>query len=146
MIIRETKDTMSQIYLDALQIRKEVFVNEQHVPMELEIDQDEAYAIHFVLYEDEKALATLRLLPISDSKIKLQRMAVIKEARRKQLGKQLILFAENFAKNQGFELVSLGAQETATPFYKKLGYHPEGEPFMDAGISHLMMTKKLPNL
>lgn len=143
MIIRETKDTMSQIYLDSLQIRKQVFVKEQHVPIELEVDQDEAHAIHFVLYEEEQPLATLRLLPIDEEKIKLQRMAVLKEARQKQLGKQLILFAEHFAKEQGFSFITLGAQQTAIPFYEKIGYHSEGEPFMDAGIPHLMMSKKM---
>ena len=57
-IIKRTKDTMSQIYLDALFIRHEVFVKEQQVPIALEIDEQEAKAIHFVLYENEEALAT----------------------------------------------------------------------------------------
>ena len=64
MIIKYTRDTMSQIYLDALHIRNEVFVHEQNVPLELEIDEYEALTLHFVLYEENKALATLRLLPL----------------------------------------------------------------------------------
>lgn len=143
MIIKYTRDTMSQIYLDALHIRNEVFVHEQNVPLELEIDEYEALTLHFVLYEDNKALATLRLLPLEDGQIKLQRMAVIKEARQKHLGQELMTFAENFCKEQQFTTITLGGQESAIPFYQKLGYHVEGERFMDAGIPHFTLTKQL---
>lgn len=108
-----------------------VFVDEQQVPKALEVDEDEAAAIHFVLYEEDQPLATLRLLPLSPSQVKLQRMAVQQDARQKSLGKRLILFAENYANEQGYQTITLGAQQTAIPFYEKIGYQPQGEPFMD---------------
>lgn len=55
MKILITKDTMSDIYLDAVRIRQKVFVQEQGVPAKLEIDEKEAYSVHFVLYTDEKS-------------------------------------------------------------------------------------------
>src|SRR5699024_8171640 len=97
MEIKMTTDLTNQVYLDALSIRYTVFVDEQQVPKALEVDEDEAAAIHFVLYEEDQPLATLRLLPLSPSQVKLQRMAVQQDARQKSLGKQLILFAENYA-------------------------------------------------
>ncbi len=77
MHIAQTKDTLSDIYLASLKIRNQVFVKEQGVPLALEVDENEALAVHFVLYDDDnEAVATLRFLPISDHEVKLQRMAV----------------------------------------------------------------------
>lgn len=143
MIIVQTKDTMSQIYLDALKIRYQVFVKEQGVQLEREIDKDEAYAVHFVLYEDNEALATVRLLPVDETMMKLQRMAVKKEARHRGLGNIIIAEAEKFAKQQGFTTIKLGAQLTAQEFYEKMGYQAYGEVFLDAGIQHIAMKKEL---
>ncbi|MBM7708301.1 GNAT family N-acetyltransferase [Enterococcus lemanii] len=144
-IIKRTKDTMSQIYLDALFIRHEVFVKEQQVPIALEIDEQEAKAIHFVLYENEEALATLRLLPLGNHEVKLQRMAVLPAHRQRHFGKDLIVAAQDFAKEQGFNKIKLGAQTTAIPFYEHLGFVPEGEEFLDAGIPHRAMSKNIIN-
>lgn len=142
MRILHTKDTMSDIYLDALRIRSEVFMKEQGVPFEREVDKDEANTIHFVLYSDQKeAIATLRLLPLNDKELKLQRMAVLKNYRKQGLGKILILEAEDFAKLQGFKVIKLGAQLSAIPFYESLGYQAYGEEFIDAGIAHIHMKK-----
>lgn len=144
MKILITKDTMSDIYLDAVRIRQKVFVQEQGVPANLEIDEKEAYAVHFVLYtEEEKAAATVRLLPLDRHTFKLQRMAVLKDYRGKNLGAAIVAEAEVFAKQQGFTTIELGAQLTAEAFYQKLGYQAYGEIFQDAGIDHVHMKKVL---
>ncbi|MGM0123834.1 hypothetical protein IGI37_001208 [Enterococcus sp. AZ194] len=144
MKVVQTKDTMNEIYLDALRIRNQVFVAEQGVPSTREIDKDEAYAVHFVLYSDtHEPMATVRLLPIEDNQMKLQRMAVKKEFRGQGLGKIVIAAAETFAKEQGFKKIKLGAQKNAIGFYHELAYQSYGEPFMDAGIEHLSMEKEL---
>ncbi|KAF1305407.1 GNAT family N-acetyltransferase [Enterococcus saccharolyticus] len=144
MFIAHTKDTMSTIYLDAVKIRQQVFVNEQQVPYELEVDAYEAYTIHFVLYQAlETPVATVRLLPLEDGKVKVQRMAVLKEFRSQGFGKAIMKEAEKFAAEQGFQQIVLGAQLTAIPFYEQLGYQIVGEEFLDAGIAHLMMEKPL---
>lgn len=145
MIIRITKDTLSSIYLDALSIRQAVFVTEQQVPLALEIDQDEAKSIHFVLYEQEKALATARILPKSDNIAKLQRMAVISSARGCGMGAHLINEIEQFCIANQFQEITLGAQLSAQGFYQSLGYLPVGPTFIDAGIEHITMHKQLLN-
>ena len=144
MKVVQTKDTLNTIYLDALRIRNQVFVVEQGVPLQREIDKDEAYAVHFVLYsDDQEAMATVRLLPLEKNELKLQRMAVQKKFRGHGYGKQLISEAEKFAKEQGFNKIKLGAQKTAISFYQEMGYKSYGEPFIDAGIEHLSMEKEL---
>lgn len=144
MIVVQTRDTMSPIYLDAVKIRQEVFVKEQKVPQEIEIDKNEAYAIHFVLYNDlEKAVATVRLLPLDETTLKLQRMAVLKEFRGYGFGRLLLMDAERFAKQQNFKEIKLGAQITAVDFYHSLGFQAEGPNFFEAGIEHTPMHKEL---
>ncbi|AQT56786.1 hypothetical protein NUITMVRE32_14120 [Enterococcus faecium] len=97
MKVVQTKDTMSNIYLDAVRIRHQVFVVEQGVPLSREIDKDEAHCIHFVLYSDKKEpQGTVRLLPLENGKMKLQRMAILSEYRHQGLGKILIEEAENW--------------------------------------------------
>ncbi|MGX7125193.1 GNAT family N-acetyltransferase [Enterococcus viikkiensis] len=144
MKILITKDTMSEIYLDAVRIRQKVFVQEQGVPANLEIDGNEAYSVHFVLYTDEeKPAATVRLLPLDEQTFKLQRMAVLKDFRGKNYGREIIAEAEAFAQQQHFKVIELGAQLTAQDFYQKLGYVPYGEVFQDAGIDHVHMKKEV---
>lgn len=144
MKILITKDTMSEIYLDAVRIRQKVFVQEQGVPANLEIDGNEAYSVHFVLYtDDKKPAATVRLLPLDDQTFKLQRMAVLKEYRGKKLGAAIVAEAETFAKQQGYKTIELGAQLSAEKFYQKMGYVTYGEVFQDAGIEHVHMKKKI---
>jgi predicted GNAT family N-acyltransferase len=144
MKIVQTKDTMSTIYLDAVRIRNHVFMQEQGVPLDIEIDQNEALCVHFVLYlDDGQAAATCRLLPLQDGKMKLQRMAVEKVFRGQDYGRLLIQEAEKFAHSHGYHTITLGAQVTAVGFYEKLGYQKYGDLFLDANIEHYAMSKEV---
>lgn len=144
MRVVQTKDTLNDIYLDAVRIRNQVFVVEQGVPLTREIDKDEAHCVHFVLYSEKKQpLGTVRLLPLENGKMKLQRMAILLNYRHQGLGKILVAEAESFAKRQGYNTILLGAQSTAKHFYEKLGYKAYGELFEDAGITHISMKKEL---
>ncbi|WP_430612186.1 GNAT family N-acetyltransferase [Enterococcus sp. DIV0876] len=144
MHVAQTKDTLSEIYLASLKIRNTVFVKEQGVPLALEVDENEALAIHFVLYDDQnQPVATLRFLPLTDHIMKLQRMAVPKVHRGHGYGRILIDGAEAFARTQHIKKITLGAQLTAQEFYQKLGYQTEGEVFLDADMPHIKMTKVL---
>jgi len=144
MKIVHTKDTMSAIYLESIALRQEVFVQEQGVPMDIEIDRYEAECIHCLLYTDmNEAAATCRLLPLTDNQLKLQRMAVKKIYRGQHYGRLLIDNAELFAKQQGYTSITLGAQVTALGFYEILGYTITGEAFTEAGITHYPMSKNL---
>lgn len=138
-----TNDTNSTVYSDALSVRFDVFIDEQKVPQDLEVDEFETQALHLVLYKDNHAIGTARVLDIGAQTYKIQRVAVIKEARNKGLGASIMKEIERYLQTTDANSLTLGAQVHAVPFYKKLGYTVVGEEFMDAGIPHLTMTKSI---
>ena len=143
MTIKHTRDNLSPVYHQSLSIRHAVFVKEQQVPLTLEIDQNEAYCIHFVLYDDaDTPVATLRILPDkSDKQALIQRVATLKPYRGKGYAFDLMTEALAFLKAQQIELAELHAQLEAIPFYEKLGFTSFGDEFLDADIKHLAMKK-----
>lgn len=130
-----------------LDIRKEVFVEEQKVPVDLEIDEYDKIDpdVHHVLIEMEGAYAaTGRLIYYKDNAAKMQRIAVRQEFRSKGVGKILLLALEELARELGLTKSVLDAQCHAEGFYAKLGYETiSTEPFDDAGIPHVRMVKPL---
>ncbi|MCK8486083.1 GNAT family N-acetyltransferase [Paenibacillus sp. MBLB2552] len=130
-----------------LDIRKEVFVEEQKVPIDLEIDEYDKIGpdVHHVLIEMEGAYAaTGRLIYYKDNAAKMQRIAVRQEFRSKGVGKILLLALEELARELGLTKSVLDAQCHAEGFYAKLGYETiSTEPFDDAGIPHVRMIKPL---
>lgn len=127
----------------AYDIRTRVFVDEQHVPMEEEIDKHESEAIHFVGYENEIPVAASRLRFV-DGFGKLERICILKDHRNKSYGSKMIQAMEDYAQKQGYTKSKLNAQTHAIDFYKKLGYNViSTETFLDAGIPHVTMEKSL---
>ncbi len=121
-------------------IRRKVFIQEQHVPEEMEWDEEDEQASHALAFmNDIQAVGYARLL---NSK-QLGRMAVLPEYRRQGIGSALLLELENEALRRRFDHIFLHAQVQALPFYEQLGYATEGEPFEEAGIPHLAMIKML---
>ena len=145
MKIKQTRNTLSDTYLDAVRIRQLVFVKGQGVPMSLEIDENEPYCLHFVLYDENgQAAATCRILPNKDhSEATLQRMAVLPAYQGQNLGKLLLEDVIQFCQKQGFKRMVLHAQLTAKGFYDKLGFTCFGDEFEEAAIMHISMEKSL---
>lgn len=133
-----------------LEIRKEVFVEEQKVPLDLEIDEFDQIGpdVHHVLIEAEGAYAaTGRLIYYKDNSAKMQRIAVRKEFRSQGIGKILLIALEELARELGLTKSVLDAQCQAETFYAKLGYETiSTEPFDDAGIPHVRMVKALKSI
>lgn len=129
----------------ALELRRQVFVIEQHVPEELEIDEEDRVAFHLLMLKDEEAVATLRLLPHGES-IKIGRVAVKKGFRKQGIGTRLMKTAIEHAARGEFRDAMLDAQLDSIPFYARLGFAEEGEVFMDAGIPHKRMRLILRSL
>ncbi|WP_018751625.1 GNAT family N-acetyltransferase [Paenibacillus sanguinis] len=143
-IIRvQTKEQLER----CLDIRKEVFVKEQQVPADLEIDEYDKLGpdVYHVLIEmDGEYAATGRLIYYQDTSAKLQRIAVHKAFRTKGVGTILLLALEELARELGLSRSVLDAQCQAEGFYAKLGYQTiSTEPFDDAGIPHVRMVKSL---
>lgn len=136
------KGTESPFYKDALKIRYDVFIKEQHVPEELEIDELETAAEHMVMYENEQPVGTGRIYECEKGVYQIQRVAIDKRYRGQGIGFLLMKEVENhIGKKQANAEMVLDAQIHALPFYEKLGFVSEGPVFMDAGISHKKMTK-----
>ena len=125
------------------EIRKAVFVQEQAVPLELEMDEYDDIAAHFLLRDAAGApLATARLLD-KHGLAKIGRVAVVQEARGRGLGLLLMQFVVGEAQRRGFTEAVLDSQTYAIPFYERLGFTAEGDEFDDAGIPHFLMRRKL---
>jgi len=133
-----TEDERAQ----CLQIRMEVFVDEQQVPAELELDEYDDCATHLLLTENDVPLATARLVN-KHGIAKIGRVAVVKSARGRGLGLRLMEAVLEEARVQGFAKAMLDSQTYAIPFYEKLGFVAEGEEFDDAGIPHRLMRRSL---
>ncbi|MFD2443238.1 GNAT family N-acetyltransferase [Bacillus sp. CGMCC 1.16607] len=134
--------TTAEELQDAFSIRKEVFVAEQKVPEEEEIDQYEDDATHFILYSDKRAIGAGRFR-VLDGIGKVERICVRKEARGTGAGKEIMRGIEDFAKANQIPSLKLNAQTQAIPFYESLGYEIVSEEFLDAGIPHKTMKKTL---
>jgi predicted GNAT family N-acyltransferase len=133
--VRVITGTWKELGAAASAIRHEVFVDEQRVPVELELDEFDAVAIHALALDGEVALGTGRLLPDGH----IGRMAVRRAARGAGIGSLLLRALMQQARQRGDAAVLLHAQLSARGFYERHGYVPEGDVFMDAGIEHIAM-------
>ena len=129
-------------------LRTEVFVNEQNVPKELELDEKDnsEYTIHIGYFKDDKLIGVARLIDMDKDIIHIGRVAIDKNHRGEGIGYKLILGCEDIAKNvlnKDFT-IELGAQLYAENFYKKLGYNRvNNNIYIDAGIEHIDMRKTI---
>lgn len=128
----------------AYYVRHTVFVGEQNVPPELEIDDLEEQATHFVLYNSEiTPLGAGRCRQVNES-LKAERICVLKEFRKTGAGELIMNKIEELAKEQGIKKVKLSSQTHAERFYQKLGYERVSDNiYMDAGIPHVDMVKQI---
>lgn len=121
-------------------IRYQVFVEEQNVPADIEIDEHDEGCDHLLAYDEHgTAVGTARLLPDGH----IGRMAVLAEFRGKGIGSQLLTDIIALAKAKGLRVVTLNAQTQAVGFYQIHQFETVGEVFMEAGIPHVQMQRRL---
>lgn len=137
------------------EIRRIVFIDEQHVPLDEEIDGLDDQCTHFLAewQQDDSGyvdhgwvpVGTARLRPLPDGRTgKVERVCVLKEHRGTGVGLAIMHEVEAEARRHGRSHLKLAAQEDAVPFYERQGYRAFGERFMDANIPHFWMDKDLP--
>ncbi len=123
-------------------VRFAVFVDEQQIPRELEMDDRDIVCVHWLaLDESGSPLGTVRL--DLDSGGKVGRLAVLARERRRGVGRALMERLHEHARAQRLTRVWCHAQASAAPFYTRLGYRITGEPFEEAGIAHVRMERPL---
>lgn len=120
-------------------VRGNVFVEEQNVPIEIELDKFDETAVHWLVCSGDIPVGTCRML--ADGHI--GRLAVLKDYRNLDIGKQLLTAAVDQARRNNLFEVYLYAQTHALKFYQAFGFTVYGEEFMDAGIPHLPMRLRL---
>ena len=129
----------------AYPIRQQVFIDEQKVPEELELDEFDPLAFHALAYLGEQCVGTARLVDLGDGHSQVGRMAVLAHFRGKGIGRQILARLVLMAKEKGFSSVALHSQVSAIPFYEKQGFIAQGPIYDEAGIAHRNMMLILPN-
>ena len=136
--------TNSRELKDAYKVRETVFIGEQQVPKDIEMDEYDDKAIHFVVYQKELPIAAARIRPYQNQDIvKVERVAVLKEHRKTGIGKDLMNYIEHEARKMGYTKFRLHSQRHAERFYTKLGYITISVPFYEASIEHVTMEKEI---
>jgi predicted GNAT family N-acyltransferase len=127
----------------AVSVRMRVFVVEQQIPAEEELDDADATATHAIAIHQGRVVGTGRLIYREESTAKIGRMAVDQPFRRQGIGGRILDLLEEEARSQGIRRCTLHAQEYIKRFYAAHGYLEHGDIFLEADIPHIEMHKYL---
>jgi predicted GNAT family N-acyltransferase len=123
-------------------VRFAVFVDEQHIPRELEMDDRDVECVHWLATDERgEPIGTVRL--DLGARGKIGRLAVLARERGHGVGRALMERVHELARERGLASVWCHAQMSAAPFYERLGYRVTSEPFEEAGIEHVEMEYAL---
>ena len=127
-------------------LRIEVFVKEQNVPIELELDDKDHSdnTVHIGYFHEDNLIGVARLIDMDKDVIHIGRVVIDKEYRGQGIGRELIIGCENIAQQilKRKTIIELSAQIQAENFYKSLGYNRVNDKiYLDAGIEHVDMRK-----
>jgi predicted GNAT family N-acyltransferase len=109
-------------------------------PKDLEKEKDD---VLMGAFEDDRMLGCCLLTQVDAKTLRLRQMAVPNNLQGKGIGRALMIFAENIARDMRYETLMMHARETATGFYEKLGYVKKDGGFIEVTIPHVIMEKKL---
>jgi predicted GNAT family N-acyltransferase len=132
------------LYEDALSVRKTVFVDEQGVDPDIEVDEHDETATHLAAYDERgEPIGSGRFRSLDEGTGKVERVAVLADRRGSGLGRAIMAQIEAIARERGHERLVLHSQTRAEPFYERVGYERVGEEFEEAGIPHVEMCKEI---
>lgn len=116
-------------------------------PLGLQFSDDELQKekdnMHMAAYEDERMLGCCMLVEEDPGTVRLRQMAVVNDVQGKGIGRALMTFAENLARDRGYKRITMHARKNASGFYEKMGYKKSGEEFTEITIPHYVMEKEL---
>ncbi|MEL6609538.1 MAG: GNAT family N-acetyltransferase [Pseudomonadota bacterium] len=138
MITPEITVAVTQDIAACQALRRTVFIEEQGVSVDEEVDGKDAEAIHLLARDGARAIGTARILSYGTT-AKIGRVCVLPDQRGSGTGVALIEGCHEAARAAGATRAILGAQLSALGFYERLGYRAYGDVFDDAGIDHQMM-------
>ncbi|MEK7225218.1 MAG: GNAT family N-acetyltransferase [Bacteroidota bacterium] len=109
-------------------------------PEELENEKDNMLIAAF---EDDDILGCCMLVEENPDTVRLRQMAVLNDLQGKGIGRALMGFAENLARDRGYKTLSMHARKNAIGFYEKMGYKVASDEFTEVTIPHYVMEKRL---
>lgn len=127
----------------AFEVRRRVFIEEQGIPEDLELDGYDGEALQMVVADGDMVIGTARVLFPATGQAKIERMAVLKSFRRRGIGRRIISFLNEELSHRQVEQVVLHAQWPVVAFYRSCGFEETGSPFWEAGIKHIKMQRQL---
>ncbi len=136
-------DHGSREYQQMVQLRNDILRKPLKLtltPEELEKEKDE---ILIGAFEEEKMLGCCMLITVDPTTVRLRQMAVLNNLQGKGIGRALMQFAENIARDRGFKKIMMHARKSAAGFYEKLGYQVCSPEFEEVTLPHYEMEKKL---
>lgn len=136
-------DHGTEAYQQMIKLRDEVLrkpLGLRFTEEELEKEKDN---LHIAAYEDEKLMGCCMLVEENRHTARLRQMAVVNDVQGKGIGKALIQFAENLARDRGYRKITMHARKNAAGFYEKMGYQITGNEFEELSIPHYLMEKPL---
>lgn len=129
-----------------LKVRRTVFTEEMGVSETIEVDEQDkpgSDCIHFLISEDQTPVGAFRISINENNVARLQRFCVLKEYRGSGYGSYALEFLEGFCESQGVKKIVLDAKCSSADFYKKCGFETFSDEFIEAGVLHVKMKKKL---
>ncbi len=130
-------------YLQMVHLRNEILRKPLGLVLEEAELENEKEDILMGAFEDDRLLGCCLLTRMDDATIRLRQMAVPNNMQGKGVGRALMIFAENIARDLGYRKLCMHARTTATGFYQKLGYTISGNEFTEVTIPHYIMEKSL---
>lgn len=141
-IIKVEEDSLWTRYR---QIRKEVFVNELNVAMNIETDSDDCFngpCDHFLIRIKNHDIGAVRIKK-EKLQIIIQRFCLLKNERHHGYGREVLAYVEAYYKKQGYYRIVLDSKYRVYHFYEKCGYHKISDVFIEAHVEHVKMEKEL---
>lgn len=125
---------------DAFKVRQEVFIKEQKIPEEIELDGKDHEAEHIIAYLNGEPIGCVRIRDV-DSRVKIERMAVLSEHRGQGFGRFILNYTIKLIRRKyPKQIIYLHSQKDVEEFYKKAGFVTKGRIFYEAGIPHVKMV------
>ena len=140
ILIKPWQEASQEAYL----IREQVFIQEQGVPKDMELDEFDLAAKHALAYEGPLCVGTGRLVHLDNHHAQIGRMAVLSAFRNQGIGKAILNHLIALAQAEGVLRLVLHSQVSVIPFYAKLGFITQGPVYDEAGIPHRNMMLLLP--
>jgi predicted GNAT family N-acyltransferase len=148
MLVQGKLLTYGDDLTEVFAIRRKVFVEEQHIPDNIEFDEYDSEAMHVIVYEEagsRTAVATGRI-SYNGQDCQLGRIAVLKEYRGRKYGDFTVRLLLNKAFTAGINEVTINCQKEVEEFYNKIGFHRVGSNFTEAGKSYCKMIIKVEDI